>query len=425
MEASSSSQPGGYYTLDQMAPIRSLKPEYMGVFAATLNVINTVLGAGLFGVPNSFVFCGVIPSVTLLALSMMLTFYTSVIIIKLSTMLHSKSTVELTEMTLGKTGSNVMRFALLFITYASMTAYLIMGTEVLQGFLQLAGLDTTSFKYRLIVVIVYGLVLPIALTIPKKLGFINYASFFCFLSLITYAVGIVYKSIVLLPKQGINPTAEQGKLNINIFNSLGIYAIGFAISGLIIPIIKNMENNTIVKYKAVGSAYFISFVITLVPGVLGYLIFGIETKPFILSNFDLNDVLFSIIKAACFIVVTTSYPVIGLTPLGEWSKIIYNVPNADDLTWKQRSICLLLVNSIPLLVTVFIPNVRPILSIGGALGAGVSCFVLPPLMWLLNNQSKWYHFNNLVCILFFVIGTAASGIATYESIIDAINSFQK
>ena len=64
------------------------------------------------------------------------------------------------------------------------------------------------------------------------------------------------------------------------------------------------------------------------------------------------------------------------------------------------------------------------MAIGGAFGGGCSNLVFPPLMWVILSTKKWYSPTNLLCIIFFVIGTIFSIIATVEAVIDAINQFK-
>ncbi|EAY05210.1 Transmembrane amino acid transporter protein [Trichomonas vaginalis G3] len=397
--------------------------KFVGVVPMIMNILNTVLGAGILSVSNSFTFCGLIPSVLMLCASAIFTYISTIMVIKMAAITNSDSLGYLAMKTVGKYGSLLLSISLLCFCYACMTAYLIMSTEIIQGWLLLAGVNTNTFAKRSLVCVCYSLFLPIMLTVPKHVGFLNYASTFCFFSLIAYVAGMIYKAIILLPKQGIDPTVETSSFGIKIFNSLGIYSLSFALAGVIIPIIRNMQPNLHKRYVATGSAFFLSFVITLVPGMLGYLIFGRSAKPLILSNFPDDDIIFIIVRVACCIVLTASYPALGVTILAVYSRVFYKTENHAALAWKHRIVVLICQNILPLAIAIFLPNVRPAMGIGGAFGAGTSNLVLPPLMWVIFNEKKWTHWTNLLSLLMFVVGTAAAGIATYEAVLDCIAAF--
>ncbi|EAY15664.1 Transmembrane amino acid transporter protein [Trichomonas vaginalis G3] len=336
---------------------------------------------------------------------------------------NSESIGYLAQITVGKVGSDLLSVSLLCFCYACMTAYLIMSAEIIQGWLNLMGVKTDTFGKRSLVVVAYAFVLPIALTIPKEIKFLNMTSTFCFAALVTYVIGIFYKFFTIVPSNGINPSVETSVFGIKLFNALGIYSLAFALAGVIIPIIRNMEPTLHKRYQAVGIAFFLSFIITLIPGLLGYLIFGSGSKPFILSNFPDTDILFIIVRVACLIVLTASYPALGVTILAVFSRWLYKTENHAALLWKHRAIVLVCQNILPLAVAIFLPNVRPAMGIGGAFGAGVSNLVLPPLMYVFISKRRWYHWKNVLCLLMFIVGTAAAAIATYEAVLDCIHAF--
>ena len=388
-----------------------------------MNILNTVLGAGILSISNSFTFCGLIPSISMLTLSALFTLLSTILVIKMADITKCDSINELAQRTTGKFGNTLMGVSVVFFCLSCMTAYIIMSTEIIQGWLSLAGFNTDSFWRRALVALVYSAVFPIALTIPRQLTFINYASFFCFVGLSLYTFGMFYKGIILLPKNGIDPTVETGVFGLGLFNALGVYALSFSLAGVIIPIIRNMEPDQKKRYVATGSAFFISFAISLLPGVIGYLLFGASTKSMILSNFPNDDVLFIIVRVAILIVLTSSYPALGLTVLTVFSRIIYKTEQHQLLPWRKRAVVLVCQNIIPLIIGLCLPNVRPAMAIGGAFGAGVSNLVMPPLMYVRMSVDKWHSPMNLLFLCLFVIGTVACTIATYESVVDAINQF--
>lgn len=397
--------------------------KYVGMTSMVMNILNTVLGAGIFSIANSLTFCGIIPSVFMITFSAIFTYISTVLVIKMASMTGSDSIGYLAQITVGKIGSGLLSISLLCFCYACLTAYLIMSTEIIQGWLSLMGFKTDTFVKRTVVVCLYALLVPIALTVPKEVKFLNWTSSFCFIALVTYVIVMIVRFFEQVPQTGINPTVETSVFGIKLFNALGIYSLAFALAGVIIPIIRNMEPTLVKRYQAVGISFFLSFLITLIPGLLGYLMFGRFSKPFILSNFPDTDIIIIIVRVACLVVLTASYPALGVTILAVYSRWFFKTENHTALQWKHRILVLICQNLLPLLIAIFLPNVRPAMGIGGAFGAGVSNLVLPPIMYVILSGKKWYHWTNLLLILMFVVGTAAAAIATYEAVLDCLHAF--
>jgi len=398
---------------------------YSTVFGTTMNLLNSVLGAGVLSIANSFTFCGILPSIVILTVSASLSYLSAYMIVKTNEIARAESLPALTTLALGKNGSFVIAASSVLFCYSCMTAYIIMSAEIVQSWLSLVNIKINGFWDRAIFVLIYSVCIPVVLTFPRQIGFLSAISFACFLALVIYTISIIYKGITILPVKGVDPTCETSVLSFKVFNSLSIYSLALALTVVMIPILQKMEPNTLKKLMASGIAFFLSFIIVLVPGVIGYLLFGENSKPVILSNFDDKDKLFIIVKAAYFIVLVASYPVMGLALMGVTSRSFYHHDLPQTLPFGQRIVCLLVVNVVPIAIGMFLPNVRPAMAIGGALGGGLSNFVFPPLIWISLSRKRWFSFSNILCILFILFGILSSSVSTYEAVLDALTSFKK
>ena len=413
------------FTQDNSVSTSKGPPKYAGLLPTSLNLLNSTLGAGILSIPNSFTFCGLVPSVAILTISALLSFISAAMVVRLHTVTGLNSMQKLTDHSLGKYGNMIMSVSIALFCYSCMTAYVVMGTDIITSWAGALGFDLKGFWPRVATAVVYAFCLPIAMTLPRNITFLSYISFSCFVALLMFFGGMCYKAFTILPSRGIDPTVETASFNLHIFNALAVHVLSFSLSGIIIPIIKNMVPSLHKRNIACGISFFSSYFIVVVPGVIGYLLFGAKCETTILNNFDDTDPLFVIIRIACFVVLVSSYPVLGLSLLTTYSSVLFKVEEQQTLPWKKRAVCLALENAPPLLIAMFLPNARPALSIGGALGGGITNFVLPPLIWIRIYQTKKTDPITWVMIAFFIFGIAASAIATYESILDAINSFSQ
>lgn len=395
------------------------KFKYATVFDTVVNLLNSILGAGIFAIANSMIFCGFFPSLVLISFCALLSYISTIMIIEIHYTSRIDDLAELSRHSLGSVAKVIMVFAVMFFCYSCMTSYLIMATVIVQKWLNLIWRAD-----RKIICLIYSLSIPIPLTIPRATGFLSSVSTICVICLLLYSVIMIIKSYSVW-KDGFHDSVETYDFNFDVFSAFGVYSLTFAVSTVVLPIVKNMEHNIHKRYKAFGIAFFISYFVVLIPGACGYLLFGRNSVSLILDSFQKEDVLVIIAKASCLIVLTAGYPVIGIAVMSSLSTIIFKTTHHEDILWKHRIVCLLLLNIGPLIVALFMPDVRPILSIGGALGGGISIYIIPPLIYIKMIIRKWCSFKSILCILFSTFGVLVSVISTYQSIVDAIESFKE
>ena len=128
-------------------------------------------------------------------------------------------------------------------------------------------------------------------------------------------------------------------------------------------------------------------------GVTSYSIFGTSTKSNILNNYSDNDKLVIAIRAGFFIVVTSAYPMLSQSVISAWGFLIFRVENSRDLETKKRVLLLVLCSLIPLIIAMFLPTIKPAISVGGALGGVFTDFFYPPLFWIIHHKNDYSKFD--------------------------------
>lgn len=398
------------------------RPKEVGVFATIMNLLNSILGAGVLLISNSFTFCGVIPSIFVMTVVAVLSYISAAMIVKMQHATEAESLPKLAAMTTGKIGSLVLGISSVIFCYSCMIAYIIMGGEVLISWLHLAHLNIDGYWSRALLILIFS-ALPVSLTIPKNLTFLGWISSAAIVSLVFYAVAMIIKGVQWLPSHGICESCETAVFDLGIFNALAIYSLSFALAVVIIPIVAPSSRVIRKRFFASGVAFFGSYVIVIVPGLIGYLMFGAKTEAMILSQFPDDDKLFIAVRAGYFVVLCCSYPVLGLSVQTAFSRWAFNVDDPAVLPCGRRTIVLLLENTLAVAVAALVPNVRPVMAVGGAIGGGLSNFVFPPLFWILLWKKPLKSWDNIICVIYIIFGLATVGISTFEAIKDAIHSF--
>lgn len=395
------------------------RTSFMGT---VLNLLNSTLGAGILGVPNTFVNTGIILSIIILLIMAVLSTIATDILMVLGKETNANSLGEMTGKILGRAGSLTLSILNLIFSLTALVAYLVLAGDMITSFFELGGIDITPLGWHALMVLVYALCIPIALTIPRNIAFLRYFSTITVFCIFFFCISMLYKFIDF---HNVSKTTKLVNCDLSLFSSLSIYALTFSFPSVIFAVMQTYEENIKKRKNVVLVALLFCIFFIVFPGIFGYLIFGKDTDPNILKNFNANDVLIIICRIAFLVIVTCAYPMVAQNHESMWSSLIFNDGSPSTLvTWK-RSIILVLTNIFPLIVAMFLPSVKPALSIGGALGGCLVDFVFPSVLYLKlhRGEQPLYHWKNVLLIIFAIFGIVAAVISTYQSIVDAIDAF--
>lgn len=387
-----------------------------------LNLLNSTIGAGILGVPNTFVNTGMILSIAILLIMGVLSLIATDLLLVLGQETSSTSLGELTEKILGRGGSLTLSILNLVFSLTALVAYLVLAGDMITSFFDLGGIDLTSLGKHALMILIYALAIPIALTIPRNISFLKYFSTTTVFCISFFCISMLYKCIA---NHKISETTVMAKCDLSLFSSLSIYALTFSFPSVIFAVTQTCDRDLKKRKNIVLVGLIICVFFVVFPGVCSYLIFGKDTDPNILKNFDSKDVLIIICRVAFLVIVSCSYPMVAQNHESMWSTLIFKDGSPAKLvTWK-RAIILVLANIFPLLVAMFLPSVKPALSIGGALGGCLVDFVFPSVLYLKLHRGNHplYYWKNVLLIAFAIFGILAAVISTYQSIVDAIHAF--
>ena len=393
-------------------------------FATIMNMLNSLLGAGILSVPNTFVNTGIVLSLVLLLFMGAISLIGTWMVIILAKKTGTKGLAEVAQAILGKPGAYALAVLNLLFLVTALIAYLVLGGDMLISWFALGGIDVTTMKTRPILILVYGLCLPILLSLPRNISFLKYFSTTTVVCIIAFIIVMCYEAGYYVTKRGVASGVVYAKCDITMFSSLSIYCLTFSLPAVVLPAIRMYNPLTKKRKKATAATIVLAFIFVAIPGVCGYLCFGSETNSNIVKNFPDNDIVFICVRVAFFIIVTCAYPMITQSVMAAWSQIIFQDDNPATLPTKQRIITIIITHSIPMIISMFLPSAKPALGVSGALGGCLVDFVFPAVLWIRENGRPLSYYQNVLCILFAILGSAMAILATYQSVMDAIAAFK-
>ena len=396
-------------------------------FATVMNLLNSMLGAGILSVPNTFVNTGIIFSIVLLIIMAILSIIATDILVYLQLETNSEGLGDLTDRILGRKGSLSLSILNLLFINTALVAYLVLAGDMVTSWFELGGLDITPLSWHALMIFIYGVCIPIALSIPRDISFLRFFSTATVICIIFFCIVLLYKAIdYVIENNEISPTAVLGKCDVSLFASISIYALTFALPSIALSVIRVYDRDAKKRTNAVLIAIVLCFIFVIFPGVCGYIVFGEEADGNILNSFAADDIIIIICRAAFFIIVSCAYPMVTQACQSMWSTLIFNDDSPATLITSKRAIILALTNVIPLLIAMFLPSAKPALSIGGALGGCIVDFVFPALLYIkfYKDRYKLSNWRMVLNMIFIIFGIVAAVIATYQAIVDAIDIFR-
>ncbi|OHT07770.1 Transmembrane amino acid transporter protein [Tritrichomonas foetus] len=416
------------YTTDDTEERNKIKEEEgklkeISFFQHTLNLLNCMMGAGILSISSTFKDSGIIVSFIIMIAVAVITHFATVIVLTLQRETKAPGYDEMAKMILGKFGSYSLSAMILILNTAGTLAYLVLCVDFITSWFGFAKVDVSSSLYRAIITFVYGLLIPIALSIPRSLHFLSYLSSVSIFCIVFYMLMTFVKfGMAFHETKQISNSIELAKIDLSIFSSISIYASAFSLPVAILPLMYQFTDNLKTRNRATGTSLLITFLLSGVPALFGYLIFGSDTEGNVLNNYPDDDVIITIVRVGFFLIVTMSYPLIQRPISCSWSAIIFKQNNANELTGWRRALVLCVSNGIPLIIAMFLPEMKPALEVGGALGACLGNFTIPGAMLLKHGAGTT--FKKVMAGLLAAFGVIVAVIATYTAVISAIEVFK-
>lgn len=389
-----------------------------------VNLINALIGAGIVGVPATFKDSGVGPTIALLLISCALCYMCGNILVSLQWELKATGIDQIAVMTFGKPGKIVISILCIIFSLSCCVGYLIIGTGKLVDWLSLSSLNMTGTWPWALTCLIYALVAPVLLTIPRHINFLSNFGYVSTLCVIFYAISITVKSGVELKSRGIPDSVVGYDFGSGLFTAFSVHALTFSLPIVMGPVIAPYNPNRRKRKIVLGAVYLVSWILVAIPGMMAYLMKGVDTASDVLSSFAKDDVLIIIVQAAIFLNVTCSYPIVSTSLMGSLGELLWGQNLAELLTTKQRMILIPIVNAVHVIIGMFLKDIQAVLGIGGALGGCLVVFAFPSLVRLKITKEPYTTPRNIGHIVLVVFGSVAAVICTYFSVVGAINSFK-
>eukprot|EP00035_Acanthoeca_spectabilis_P031672 m.15235 g.15235 ORF g.15235 m.15235 type:complete len:459 (+) comp4890_c0_seq2:336-1712(+) len=338
---------------------------------ASFNLINSIVGAGMIGIPFAFKEAGLITGIFLMIMMGVLTDYSLRLLIHLSEVSGRSTYQNLVFYYAGRSGFIALSFAQFMFPFFGMCAYsIIVGQMYPLVFTVMFGDTFLSDRHPVIAIMSLLVMIPLAL----KRDIAGLARW----SLLAIA-GVVFLAFALIiggttvehPKdRGPVPTVVEE----NVVQAIGVMAFAYVCHHNVFLVYESLKDaNEARMAKATHLSLGTSCVLMLVVGIAGYLPFGAATSANVLDNFPEDDKLITAGRVFFGMVVMLTYPIECFVA----REVIVECFFAGGLTLRNHILVTLAICGSVLAIALLTNDLGLVFEINGVVCANILAYSLP------------------------------------------------
>lgn len=460
-------------TQSHSSPNGTKKEKESGILGASFNVINSIVGAGMIGVPAALREAGFVTGVFLLVLVALVTDFTLYILVATGVSINRLSYQEAVKKALGVVGLVLVTIAQFFFPFFAMIGYIVIVgdtiTRVISGAFLAFNTDPPSpigdawFVKALCVLFI---MLPICCL--RNIASLEKFSGIAVVLITGLEIAVFYELIVLfcpvrcfdLNIQNSSVSWNQPSccvgteplnifadwvINLEVFSAIGVIAFAYVCHHNIFLIYNSLKNRTMKRFLiTINISVGVSFIFLTCLGALGYLTFIRNTQGDLLNNYCDTDPVADIARILYALVIMLTYPIECCVTREVLEITLSKVPRLWVLRIKNLRVreavesflytplrgslvrhfvlTFLLVGGTAV-VGIPVEDLESVLAISGCLTATPIAFIFPPLVFLVLTKEKGVTWKKVLSFLILAMGTLVffigTGTAIYRAVINS------
>mmetsp|Transcript_16313 Transcript_16313/g.42342 ORF Transcript_16313/g.42342 Transcript_16313/m.42342 type:complete len:424 (-) Transcript_16313:49-1320(-) len=366
---------------------------------ASFNMINSIVGAGMIGIPFALRLSGMIVGVILLVVMGFFTDYSIRLLVSLGERTGCKSYPALVMHYGGVKGYYVLLFAQFMFPFLGMCAYsIIVGQMYPSIFTALFGESFLSHRQPVIALMTAVIMLPLAM----KRDIAGLARW----SLLAIC-GVIFLGVVLIVSgakvdrpagRGTVPTIVEP----NIAQAIGVMAFAYVCHHNIFLVFDSLKDPTTARmakttHISIGSACLLMAVV----GIAGYIPFGQATQANVLDNFGEDDDLITAGRILFGMVVMLTYPIEAFVAREALETLFF--PNG--LTLRNHILVTLALVATVLTIALLVTDLGLVFEINGVVNANLLAYTMPGFLGAAAFRTEpWRSPDRLKPTLLFAFG---------------------
>ncbi|CAN0002186.1 unnamed protein product [Ectocarpus sp. 4 AP-2014] len=352
---------------------------------AVANFVNTIVGAGIVGIPFATAQSGLWAGIFMICLAALLNVKSTTMLITAGEKVGRLNYEELMEVFFGSAGTHVFTLFAGVLAFGAMSAYLIIVGDTVPMIAHASGIDTGALADRASVIGIVGVFCMLPLSLLKDLSKLAYTS--C----LSVLADVLLTVIVLVAASGAArelPDVDRSDVNTfirpTIFAGFGAISFSFVCQHSSFLVYRSMSERGVDRWATVTRwSVSIALVMSLTLGVAGYLSFADGTEGNILNNFTHEHMPATVARAFLALTMVFTYPLEMYVARHVLDASLFQTClGKGPITTVRHYWITVIIWALTLTLALSTANLGSVLEIFGAFGASAIGYVLPPLLYM-------------------------------------------
>ncbi|KAL1925820.1 uncharacterized protein VTP21DRAFT_703 [Calcarisporiella thermophila] len=394
------------------------------ILESFFNMSNSIIGAGIIGMPFAFSEAGFFMGIILLLLVTWVGDWTVRLLVFNGKLAGATTYQALLERCFGHAGLVAISIFQFAFAFGGMCAYcVIMGDTIphviVSLFPNIRTIPVLSlFASRRFVITFITILVSYPLSLYRDISKLAKASALALLAITVIVITVLIEG----PR---TPTELRGSgkgqwdfMHSQVFQAIGIMSFAFVCHHNIFLIYSSLKKPSLNRFGMVTHlSMLISFFACFTLAASGYLAFTEKTAANVLNNFPSDNFLINIARFCFGLNMFTTLPLEAMVCREVIENYFFN--GGPLSTTRHVAITTVLV-LLPLIISLATCNLGLVLELTGGFSATALCFILPPLCYLKLASGKWWSPKKLpsvACVLFgIVVMILSTGLSVHKAI---------
>ncbi|GJJ72802.1 solute carrier family 38 (sodium-coupled neutral amino acid transporter), member 11 [Entomortierella parvispora] len=379
------------------------------LFNSFLNMANSIIGAGIIGLPFAFQEAGLGMGIILLCVLTWIVDWTVGLLVHNGKLSGRQTYQDLLMFCFGKAGLIMISIFQFIFAFGAMCAYTVIVGDTLPHVLQalIPGIETWPYlgfiARRTFVITFCTVLISFPLSLYRDISKLAKTSAVAMLALVVIIIAVMIEGPRTPTEIRGDPTLVWSFARPKLFQSIGVISFAFVCHHNSFLIFGSLQKPTMNRFKLVTHmSMTVSLLACLILALSGYMVFSDKTQGNILNNFPSDNFIINIARFCFGVNMFTTLPLETFV----CREVIETYYYAGlPFSMKRHFIITTGLVGAALVIALLTCNLGFVLEVTGGFSATALAFILPPLCYLkLSSGSIWSvsKIPHLACLAFGV-----------------------
>ncbi|KAI8976906.1 transmembrane amino acid transporter protein-domain-containing protein [Pilobolus umbonatus] len=368
--------------------LQSSKPGYgnRSILEVSFNIVNATVGSGVIGLPFALLLSGFSLGLLISVFVGLLTFIAVYILILSGQKSQIYNFASLAEAAMGRFGFHMLNLMLFVQSSGSVISYFILVADTIPVLLGLYFPDYPLLGDRLMVTVMVSIVIIFPLNLFRSIGALSSWSIVSVLLLPVMIISVLIRAPAYSPEHD-SPLFTVGTDPIG---AMGIMSFAFVCSQVVFSNYLSQKQQKMVSWGVTSIlSTFMSWMISMLFAVIGYLSFGKDVSSNIFSNFPADDHVINVGRLALGLSMVLTIPM-GFYPARDAVQKTLGFETSDKQpTSLQHYTVTVILFIIYLIGGVKIHSLGKVYSLVGGIASSFLAYIIPGYAYIAIFHPSW------------------------------------